>query len=53
MQPGQTVAIMLPTCREYFTSFFGVLAASHPVPIYPPVRAAQIEDHLRRRAHPW
>ena len=49
VQPGQTVAIMLPTCREYFTSFFGVLAAGAiPVPIYPPVRAAQIEDHLRR-----
>ena len=49
VQPGQTVAIMLPTCREYFTSFFGVLAAGAiPVPIYPPARAAQIEDHLRR-----
>lgn len=49
VRPGQTVAIMLPTCREYFTSFFGVLAAGAiPVPIYPPARATQIEDHLRR-----
>ncbi len=49
VRPGQTVAIMLPTGREYFTSFFGVLAAGAiPVPIYPPARATQIEDHLRR-----
>ena len=33
---------MLPTGRDYFTSFFGVLAAGAiPVPIYPPVRASQ------------
>ena len=51
LRPGQTVAIMLPTGRDYFTSFFGVLAAGAiPVPIYPPVRASQIEDHLRRHA---
>jgi len=51
LQPGQTVAIMLPTGREYFFSFFGVLLAGGvPVPIYPPVRASQIEDHLRRHA---
>ncbi len=49
VHPGQTVAIMLPTGRDYFTSFFGVLAAGAiPVPIYPPARATQIEDHLRR-----
>ncbi len=49
VHPGQTVAIMLPTGREYFTSFFGVLAAGAiPVPIYPPARATQLEDHLRR-----
>jgi len=49
LQPGQTVAIMLPTSRDYFYSFFGVLLAGGiPVPIYPPARLAQIEDHLRR-----
>jgi 1-acyl-sn-glycerol-3-phosphate acyltransferase len=42
---------MLPTGREYFFSFFGVLLAHGiPVPIYPPLRLAQIEDHLRRHA---
>jgi len=48
-QPGQPVALMLPTSREYFFSFAGtLLAGGIPVPIYPPARAAQIEEHLRR-----
>src|SRR5208282_176125 len=51
MQQGQTVAIMLPTSRDYFYSFYGVLLAGGiPVPIYPPARLSQIEDHLRRHA---
>ena len=49
LRPGQTVAIMLPTGREYFFCFYGVLMAGGiPVPIYPPMRASQIEEHLRR-----
>ena len=49
--PGQTVAIMLPTGRDYLFSFFGILlAAGIPVPIYPPLRPSQLEDHLRRHA---
>ncbi|HXU92056.1 MAG TPA: AMP-binding protein [Gallionella sp.] len=51
LQPGQSVALMLPTGRDYFRSFFGVLLAGGvPVPIYPPARPSQIEDHLRRHA---
>ncbi len=51
LESGQTVAIMLPTCLEYFYSFMGViLAGGIPVPIYPPARASQIEDHLRRHS---
>ena len=51
LEPGHAVAIMLPTSTEYFFSFFGILLAGGiPVPIYPPVRASQIEDHLRRHA---
>ena len=47
--PGQTVAIMLPTGRDYFLSFFGILLAGGvPVPIYPPVRPSQIEDQAGR-----
>ncbi|HEY9421587.1 MAG TPA: AMP-binding protein, partial [Thermoanaerobaculia bacterium] len=49
--PGQAVGIMLPTGLEYFAAFFGVqLAGGIPVPLYPPVRKSQIEDHLRRQA---
>ncbi|MBM3571233.1 MAG: AMP-binding protein [Alphaproteobacteria bacterium] len=46
---GANVAIMLPTCGDYFFSFFGVLLAGGvPVPIYPPARMNQVESHLRR-----
>ncbi len=51
LQAGGTVAIMLPTSADYFYSFFGILLAGGvPVPIYPPARLSQIEDHLRRHA---
>ncbi|MGZ6022454.1 MAG: AMP-binding protein [Rhizomicrobium sp.] len=51
LKPGQTVAIMLPTSEEFFFAFFGVLyAGGVPVPIYPPFRPAQLEEHLRRQA---
>ena len=49
LQPGQAVAIMLPSGFDYLFSFFGILLAGGvPVPIYPPARPSQIEDHLRR-----
>jgi acyl carrier protein len=49
LQTGESVAIMLPTGREYFFGFFAVLLAGGiPVPIYPPARRSQLEDHLRR-----
>lgn len=48
---GERVAIMLPSSRDFFVSFFAVLMAGGiPVPVYPPFRPAQIEDHLRRQA---
>ena len=51
LQPGQSVALMLPTGRDYLFSFFGILMAGGiPVPIYPPARASQLEEHLRRHA---
>ncbi len=51
LQAGQTVALMLPTGFAYLESFFAVLIAGGiPVPIYPPARVAQIEEHLRRHA---
>jgi 1-acyl-sn-glycerol-3-phosphate acyltransferase len=51
LQRGQTVAIMLPTSHDFFFSFYGILLAGGiPVPIYPPTRLSQLEDHLRRQA---
>lgn len=49
--PGAAVALMLPTGMDYFFAFFGaLLAGAVPVPIYPPVRASQLEEHVRRYA---
>jgi 1-acyl-sn-glycerol-3-phosphate acyltransferase len=49
--PGMTAAIMLPTCREFFPTFFGILLAGGiPVPIYPPFRADRIEEYAARQA---
>ncbi|QGM47231.1 AMP-binding protein [Methylocystis heyeri] len=49
--PGDRVAIMLPTSRDFFVAFFAVLfAGAIPVPIYPPFRLPQIEEHLHRQA---
>jgi 1-acyl-sn-glycerol-3-phosphate acyltransferase len=49
--PGRSVAVMIPTRREFFVAFFGILLAGGvPVPIYPPARRSQIEDHIRRQA---
>jgi len=49
LAPGESVLIMLPTGRAYFFTFFGVLLAGGiPVPVYPPGRLKQIEEHLLR-----
>lgn len=49
--PGDRVAIMLPTGRAFLAAFYGALyAGCVPVPLYPPARPAQIEEHLRRSA---
>ncbi len=50
LQRGEAVVLMLQTEPDYFFCFFGVLLAGGiPVPIYPPARADQIEDHLLRQ----
>jgi 1-acyl-sn-glycerol-3-phosphate acyltransferase len=49
--PGDRVALMLPTGRDFFVAFFAILyAGAVPVPIYPPARLSLIEEHLRRQA---
>ncbi len=49
VNPGDAVALMLPTGEDYFLAFFGILyAGGVPVPIYPPARISLISDHIRR-----
>ena len=49
--PGDRVALMLPTSVDFFTAFFGILyVGAVPVPIYPPMQRAQIEEYARRQA---
>ncbi len=49
--PGDSVAIMLPTSREFFFTFAGVLlAGAIPVPIYPPFRADRIAEYAERQS---
>lgn len=51
VQAGTTVALMLPTSRGYLHAFFGaLLAGAIPVPIYPPTRPSQLEEHVHRHA---
>ena len=50
LKGGAPVAIMLATGKDYLYSFFGILLAGGiPVPLYPPVRRTQIENHLLRQ----
>lgn len=50
LEPDAAVGIMLPTGRAFFEAFFGTLfAGAVPVPIYPPMRLSQLEEHMRRQ----
>lgn len=49
IRPGDGVALMLPTGVDYFFCFFGcLLAGAVAIPLYPPLRPSQLEEHLRR-----
>ncbi|HEV2522953.1 MAG TPA: AMP-binding protein [Candidatus Acidoferrales bacterium] len=46
-----SVALMLPTSREFFLAFAGILlAGATPVPIYPPFRADRISEYAERQS---
>jgi acyl-CoA synthetase (AMP-forming)/AMP-acid ligase II len=46
VQPGDRIALVLPTGPEFFVAFFGVLAAGAvPVPLYPPVRLGRLDEY--------
>ena len=50
LKRNETVAIMLPTCEDFFYSFLGtMLAGGIAVPIYPPARPDKIEEYVRRQ----
>jgi fatty-acyl-CoA synthase len=51
LEKGDRVALMLPTCLEFFSCFFGVMfAGGIPIPIYPPFRADRIEEYATRQS---
>ena len=51
LEPGQCAALMLPTGLDYLATFLAVqMTGAIPVPIYPPARLGQLEDHVRRHA---
>jgi acyl carrier protein len=50
LKRNEAVAIMLPTCDDFFYAFVGVmLAGGIAVPIYPPARPDKIEEYVRRQ----
>jgi acyl carrier protein len=47
---GGRVALMLPTSRQFFICYTGILlAGAVPVPIYPPFRADRMEEYAGRQ----
>lgn len=51
LEKGDRVALMLPTCLEFFSCFFGVMfAGGIPIPIYPPFRPDRIEEYASRQS---
>ncbi len=49
--PGDRIALIYPTGREFFAAFFGILlAGAVPVPLYPPVRFGRLEEYHQRTA---
>jgi len=48
---GGRVSLMLPTSRQFFICYTGILlAGAVPVPIYPPFRADRIEEYAERQS---
>jgi fatty-acyl-CoA synthase len=51
VEPGERVALILPTGEDFFDAFFGaLLAGAVPVPLYPPVRLGRLEEYHRQTA---
>ncbi|MBL8953018.1 MAG: AMP-binding protein [Myxococcaceae bacterium] len=51
VQPGERVAMVLPTGLDFMDAFFGtLLAGAVPVPLYPPVRLGRMDEYVRSTA---
>src|SRR5207237_9147474 len=51
IEPGDRVALVLPTGVDFMDAFFGtILAGAVPVPLYPQVRLGRLEEFLMRTA---
>ena len=51
VEPGERVALVLPTGPEFYDAFFGaVLRGAVPVPLYPPVRLGRLAEYHSRTA---
>jgi len=51
VQPGDRVAMVLPTGRDFLDAFFGTwLAGAVPVPLYPPVRLGRMDEYAAATA---
>lgn len=49
VQPGDRVAIVLPTGIEFFDAFLGaILAGAIPAALYPPVRLGKLDEYFER-----
>ncbi len=50
LKRNEAVAVMLPTCSDFFYAFLGIaLTGGIAVPIYPPARPNEIEEYVRRQ----
>jgi fatty-acyl-CoA synthase len=48
VEPGDRVAMILPTGADFMDAFFGaLLAGAVPVPLYPPVRLGRMDEYAR------
>ncbi len=51
VEPGERVAMVLPTGLDFMDAFFGtLLAGAVPVPLYPPVRLGRMDEYVRSTA---
>ncbi|MDP3232182.1 MAG: fatty acyl-AMP ligase [Myxococcales bacterium] len=51
VQPGDRVALVLPTGPDFVEAFFAVqFAGAVPVPLYPPVRLGRMEEYVKATA---